>query len=410
MSRNRPPHHSKKRSLRKKIRLTLTILGWLVLVLAGFFLLISLIRHDADTRAMFRLWAFGYLAAGAGLFAIRVLAFDLPTHLRKRAARRQAVEPDPRAGASLVLVLGLLAVFSALLYQAHARQAASALLRQAAETDAILTTALVDAGRLGLQRLADDPDPDLDRMDDPWTEPLEWTDPDGTGIRLTIEDEQRRFDLNNLAVQVTGGVRAPGDVLLNMLVQCGEFASGTRVRSLLDWVDADTEGPREAAWYRESGRTREPANRPLLSWQELLDVDEWTRPLFDRRIRSGRPGLFEADLIDCVTLLPHPRERVVPVNLNTADRPVLLGLFGMEHEDAVDRILTFRDEGEIRELAQLNGLVDPDVLAPIQPYLDVKSRWFRIEAAGYRDGISRRLSWLVERDPGQGILIREGIL
>jgi hypothetical protein len=46
----------------------------------------------------------------------------------------------------------------------------------------------------------------------------------------------------------------------------------------------------------------------------------------------------------------------------------------------------------------LAGLISPQQLDPVRAYLTVRSNWFRIDAAAFRDGISARMSWLVERE------------
>ncbi|MCB1068850.1 MAG: general secretion pathway protein GspK [Kiritimatiellae bacterium] len=404
-----PAHHSELRSLHKRIRLTGTVLSLLLLVLAGFFFLVSLLQRDLRIQDRFQHLALGYLGGAAFLFVLRLIFVTLPHQLRRRARVRET-RSNRREGASLILVLGLLALLSALLYQAHAMRAASELQRRTRETALRLQTALIDAGRDAIQRLARDDDYTYDSRNEPWTEAVEWTDPDGIGVRVRIVDANRRFDLNNLAVQTTGTQRPPDEILLNLLVQCGEFSSGDRVKALKDWVDQDEEGFRESPHYQDGIHPRKPSNRPLLSWSELFAVDGWTRDLFLPKRASGTTRLFEADLVECATLIPLPRDRVIPINLNTANRAVLLGLIGLEYETAVDRILTFRDEAEIRTLDQLEGLVPEGALTPIRPYLDIKSTWFQIDASGFVDGISSRMRWLVERDAEGTLRVHDAML
>lgn len=402
---NRTPHHSARRSLRKRIRLTLTIVGLLLIILGLLLAASGLLQKGEEPREVFLRWALGYLLGGAVLLAVRWLVFSLPKQ-RQRSHRN----PHSKTGASLVVVLGLLAVLGILLYQAHALHAASRLRLEREATALHLRAVLQDAGRDALQRLAEDPDWLYDSSNDVWATAREWVDPSGVGIRIRIDDDNRRFDLNNLAVRTTGTLRAPGDVLLDLLVQCGEFSSGDRVRALLDWVDADDEGFRERSFYRETEQSRLPANRVLQSRGELYAVAGWSPDLFAPAPPAAREALFEAHPADCLTVLPRPRERIIPVNLNTANRAVLTGLFGLEHETAVNRILTFRDETRIADLDQLVGLVSPDVLEPVRAYLAVHSTWYRIEAAAFRDGVTARMSWLVEREREGGLRVHSALL
>jgi type II secretory pathway component PulK len=261
-----------------------------------------------------------------------------------------------------------------------------------------------------MHRLAMEPDPATRGTNVAWKVVQDWTDPQGVGIRVRIEDESRRFDLNNLAVTTTGDMRTPEQVLLDLFVQCGEFSSGDRVRALKDWVDADLEGPREAGFYLAQDRDRLPSNRELTSWEALMHVDGWNEDLFQRRpVRTQRRDLFDASPADVFTLLPRARDRIIPVNLNEAPRAVLLGLLGMEQETSVDRILTFREMRHLHSLSMLEGLVPEETLRSVGPYFDVRSSWFSIHIAAYRDGISARSRWLVHRDPQGEVAVVQSV-
>ena len=69
----------------------------------------------------------------------------------------------------------------------------------------------------------------------------------------------------------------------------------------------------------------------------MLDIKDFSRKLFARHEHNEITDLYNADLMDCVTVLPFPRTRPVPININTAGKDALLGVLGLDHEDFAAR-------------------------------------------------------------------------
>jgi len=319
---------------------------------------------------------------------------------RKPRARRQTFDNKRHAssGAVLILTLVVVALMAALLTQiqfsarAVRRQAESSLrrdrLRQAA-TSAILdaTTRLTQA------------DPSATSTNVLWKASWEWEDPTGISTRVRVLDENRFFDLNNLAVAVTNkALRAPSEILMDVMTLCGDFTPVIRVEALLDWIDEDADGPYEEPLYEAMDLDYGPANRLLYGLAELLWVHEFSPKTFTRDAYATPQDAFRGTLTDCVTILPELREQPIPININTAPRPVLQAVFSLAEYEVVDSILAMRIEAPITRVEKVTTLLDPETARQVAPYLDVISRHYRIYARAYEEGVAVDVRALVKRD------------
>ena len=119
-----------------------------------------------------------------------------------------------------------------------------------------------------MQRLADDAELLFDSRDEAWGRREEAKTPAGIDTIVQVVDENRFFDLNNLARRVDPGVRAPDEILANLMNGCGQFDAGKRVHALQDWMDADNNGAHESEIYLKRNPPYVCPNRPLVSWGE----------------------------------------------------------------------------------------------------------------------------------------------
>jgi general secretion pathway protein K len=158
---------------------------------------------------------------------------------------------------------------------------------------------------------------------------------DGGTLRLTIEDAASRIDVNAARIVADNAKRPRRGPRLaaRLLGKVIEEMPGRKeekpwdpeelARHLLDYLDADEVGMRgesELEWYQKQGPDERPANRPLLSFDELALVRGFERPL----IEALRPYL---------TVYPLEGGGVNP---NTADPWVLASL---HVGDALDKRL-----------------------------------------------------------------------
>jgi type II secretory pathway component PulK len=410
-------------------------LGLVVLVVGCLCLVISAVMAGAAsflyTTANKRMLNLAGLYGGVGLLLLLIRGLVLflrnrltqtqkyPTGDRKRRAPAPLAPPvspppeptPPPSGSVLILTLVLLALVTALVLQTQIASRLALQRTQAIVRSTQLELAAADALRGMMQELAADEDLRADHTNKPWATPREYTTPSGIAVRVSVVDENRYFDLNNLAVPVTGQpLRTPPEMLLDILTQCGDFDGVQRVDALTDWVDANAEGFREDDFYREQAALFRPPHRPLRSGGELLRVAGFSRELFARHDRRSRREAFQADLVDCVTVIGVDRTRPIPVNINTAGREVLIGVLGFPHESLVDNLLAQRKARPFRSLEQLALLLDPLFMDSVASTLDVKSRYFRIDARVYSEGQARDARAVVVRGENGGVKPLQWIL
>jgi type II secretory pathway component PulK len=261
----------------------------------------------------------------------------------------------------------------------------------------------------------------LDTHLDAWAEGLDVETPDGATLRVRIEDAGARLNLNALfAVGETGELAAHESAepfLIALLEKAvAEIPRPPAEKSyevreladnLIDFVDSDearVQGGDESRWYQEQEPPGHPANRPLLSVDEL-------------RLVEG----FDADLVEAlrpyVTVFPYApggceQEEVgCGLNVNTAAPHVLALLYyddGVElrlaPEDVIRRILELRQKGEaicppsqseegctpIGEFVQNAAFPPPSFTSQI----------FVVTAEARVGGLRRTIEAVVDRSPG----------
>lgn len=308
----------------------------------------------------------------------------------------------------LLLVLVLLGVMAGLILHAHHMAGTRVRYGAALLDTAQLRHALLFAARRGMQMIAEDTYPSVDFEGEPWSQPVEFEDPTGISVFLRIVDENRYFDLNNLALDgYEEQTRTPFAMLMDLLTFCGDFSSVNRAEALRDWVDVNSDGFYENSFYAEK---REPAyetpDAAMESMGELYSTEGYNHEYLAPKPRySSRRKMFEADINDCITVVPGLREKPVPVNINTAARSVLLSLVGLEGEDWVDKIVAIRRERPIPSLEAAFTMISAQTAKEIEPFVDVKSRFFGIHAVASVGEKTETLYALAERQSGGGIHI-----
>jgi hypothetical protein len=212
-----------------------------------------------------------------------------------------------------------------------------------------------------------------------------------------MSDVQHLFDLNNIGVQSIGNRLTPSEVLANIFILCGEFRPGEKISNLRDWIDSDTEGPCETPFYQKKNPPSQTPGRILYGWEELFHVEGWNSAMFEPKTRYHTDTLFDADLLQNMTIIPAARSRIIPVNINTATSTTLQGIFGIGHDDVVERILTWRIDEPYRSINFLSDLLGKNDYETVAPYLDVKSHYFQIYTSAFRDGKSAHVHILARR-------------
>ena len=331
---------------------------------------------------------------------------------------------DARSGMALILALAAIALAGGLAFWMQARSLAARREAQRAVLLERLRAAAAEAVRAAMLALREDPDPAVDSPADAWAAPQAWTTGDGIAVRTVTEDAGRWFDWNNLSLSPAAAAelpRPPRTVLLDLMAACGRLDADARADALADYTDADSEGVYEAAFYRLAGRPFAPPNRPLWAPDELLDVHDFPPELFLPRPGPAGGGWTDGDLAASCVLVPAPapgegagkpapagRGAPLPVNLNTAGRAVLLGVFGPEREQAVRAIMDLRSVQPL-ESAGMLAAVDPAAADELGPWVAVSSPFFRISASAALAGASVAVVAWVERLPDGAVRILQWV-
>ena len=318
--------------------------------------------------------------------------------------RADSALTQEKSGAVLVLVLILLALIVGLVVEIQISARVSLRRQQVGLIQTRLQQAAGDAVWSALQRLANDEDLAVDHTNEVWSATEETLDPAGVSTRVKITDMDRYFDLNNLAINPPpAGARPAGDIAMDIMTLCGDFAPVDRVDSLTDWVDPNDDGFAEKARYRENVPPYETANRPLYALSEVLWVNGFNRAYFARHERHSALEAFNADIVDCLAVMPGPHNSATPVNVNTAGTEVLLGLLGSTQERLVQLIKMQRNQRPIRSIDQFFSQTGQIVPEELRPYLGVKSRFFAVDAQAYAEGHTEHLQVLAQRDSGGNV-------
>ena len=202
------------------------------------------------------------------------------------------------------------------------------------------------------QVLASDTNLFADTESEAWAQPQDGQWENGVHFHFRLHDAQARFDLNNLSLpeETVRGLQ-PADLLAELLVHCGYFREEDTIAALVDWLDADEEGVREAGWYHDQGDVRSPVNRPFYSLAELGAFSSRTREWMDSKPRTqNRIREFEGNFPELVTVLPRERRKPVPMNINSVAPELLLALFGAQNRAWADTVLQVRANGPIEDL------------------------------------------------------------
>lgn len=401
------------RKFQQRTSTLLIVVGTLCLIIGGIFALSAFMLYEHQRGKYFHAGAW-FAGSGLVFLFLRFLFISLPEMLQDKksgvAARRkelmstyQRPKPSPGViprkndGSILIIVLVFLGIISAVAMQSIVAARSSHKEAEALMKAGLLNIVVVDTARSAMQLLADDPDLDVDSADESWAEYREFIDPAGFTRMIRIQDLQRSFDLNNLAVTQTGNYLPASEVLSKIMVLCGLFMPSAKTDPLRDWIDENAAGSFENKFYESKTTPYTVANRPLYGWNELFQVEGWSPEMFVRKFNRLRTIQLDADLVDCVTIIPAARERIIPLNINTADATTIQGLLGFGREGVAERILQQRKEAPYRGTEFLAELIGEDEYNLLLPYIAVKSRYFLIQASSYSDGATARMDVLASR-------------
>jgi len=220
----------------------------------------------------------------------------------------------------------------------------------------------------------------LDTLTEPWAVPSRPFDIEAGTLELSIEDLDRRFNLNALAAPETTKNVQRFKNLLGALGLDPMVADAWR-----DWVDSDSEaagyGAEDGAYlvatppYRTANQLA--ASPSELAMLNLLEPDQLQR------------------LLPFVATLPNAE---LKINVNTARAPVLQALSTRVSPAQIETLVQsdrhYEDVGAmVGEIPELGDGVDA---------MGVVSGYFEIHARAEIDGFRTELTSVVHRDPSNG--------
>ncbi|MFH0908829.1 MAG: hypothetical protein V1929_08710 [bacterium] len=383
------------------------MVGVLCMVIAGVIAALAA-THANDVRAKLFTMSIWYVGAGVMLVGIYLVFFALPEWRQKRRNHRRrrgnyqvkspTVSGGRASGMVLIYVLVMVGLVAALVLQAQITARTALKREQDHAQRAELRRAAEDAARHALQSLADDDNLRVDSTNDAWAATDELTTPSGIRTTVRIVDQDRFFDLNNASLDVAGGMKPPAEVIGDILVSCGQFSPSALIDALNDWIDVNDDGVHESPLYRKRMPPYDAANHVLYSWSDLLAINGFNRDLFRPPERLSSLDTFKNDIHECVTVLPVPRQHPLTINVNTATRGALAGVFGLAEERVVSTIIVLRSLKPITSLDVLAPTADAVRFESVRPYLDVKSRFFTVDASAEAEGHVARVHILAQRN------------
>ena len=249
-------------------------------------------------------------------------------------------------GVAIVLAMGVMAL-AAITATAIAVSQSTWSRRNELSTEHVQAQAMVGAGVDWARAVLSDDrrSSSVDHLGEPWALRLPSIPVDNGDLAGHIEDEQGRFNLNNLASSGKVDIKQLENFrrLLSILDLPGELAD-----ALADWIDADGEPqPQDGAedgYYLALDPPYLAANRPLVDVEELALV-------------RGFDASARARLRPFVTALPRP----TPVNVNTAPPEVIAAIIKSMDIDMARAFALERDRTYFRDSAEFYTRLPPGV-------------------------------------------------
>lgn len=223
----------------------------------------------------------------------------------------------------------------------------------------------------------------VDHLGEIWARPLPPVDSEGYALTGQVEDQDGRFNLNNLVAN--GVVDTKQLAMLGRLLALLDLPEAL-APDIADWLDADDKTLQGEGDERANYLTRQPpvtpANRPLVSLGELARV-------------LGVDVRVMARLAPYVTVLPE-RNRI---NVNTASAEVLAALVPGMGLDQAYTLAARRDRSYFRDQADFNQAL-PAGLTAMDDMVATASRFFLVRARARHERVDVGGRALLRRDGG----------
>lgn len=233
-------------------------------------------------------------------------------------------------GVALVIVLGVVAMVSA--WAATAAYEDMISLRRAENLQESTRAWMASESTLELVRYylrEDARDSKIDHLDEEWAQSIPPLPIDDGQVTGEIVDANRYFNINDLVDQ-NGNLKADAYQIVRRLFVKLELPV-TLVDKLVDWVDTDdrTISASGAEDYHYYDKPYHVKNARLDRWRELSLIDGFDKDVLEK-LRSA------------VTVTDVPKSGKTLVNINTADKVVLMALFPKMTEGDAEGVIASR--------------------------------------------------------------------
>jgi general secretion pathway protein K len=252
-------------------------------------------------------------------------------------------------------------------------------------------------------------DPDkksYDGTDEDWAQELPPTPVEGGQVQAVTTDLQARFNLNNLYLDKNSSEEDKQHValelalfqrLLNLLGLDESIA-----RATADWVDQDInpqfpDGAEDDA-YLNGDTPYRTANTRMGNASEL------------RLIKGVTDEAYEK-LAPYVTALPE----TTPININTAEVPVLQALVSGMDEESAKQLISEREENPFKDpksfIDRLKAFFDENKVKSgnLDPVISVTSQFYQLETTLRMEFVSQRLHSLLYKGDKDVITLSRSI-
>ena len=201
-----------------------------------------------------------------------------------------------------------------------------------------------------------------DHLGEPWASRLAVLPIETATLSGAIEDQQARFNLNNL---IHNGSDSASDIALFKRLLSQLNLPQDLLNPLLDWLDTDdslrSPGGAEDAFYLLADPPYRCANQALLTVDELYRVRGFNRTVIDR-------------LKPFVTALPQRST----INVNTAPREILMALLPDFSETDISTVLENRKSAFFKDKQDFRARLPQAALNLNDEAYDVASHYFSV--------------------------------
>ena len=209
--------------------------------------------------------------------------------------------------------------------------------------------------------------------------------PVGDGfVNVKIEDENGKIDINKV-VKEDGKVDPKIEESLSILFERAEVEMGI-LNSIIDWIDPDDDPRPEGAEDYHYGSLDPPyscKDGPLDTLSELLMIEGVTDEVYKTISKH---------------LTVYSNEKI---NINTANKEVLVCLDNGIDEGMAEVIIQFREEKPFDTKEELKEVVGDEAYGRVQPIIDVKSNAFSVVSKGQVERVEKMIRTIIDREGGQ---------